>query len=302
MMTKTRMNYIDELRGFAIFLVVLGHAYRTNFEYSYVPFFESLDASIYLFHMPLFFFVSGLTFYSKGNLSEKYKKYFFRSTSLLVPTFIWMAIQLAFNLSIDEQLSLFFYKYFSALMRPFQQFWFMYALVIILGIVTLLFSEKKSINLLLTLLLFLYVLCNGEIGFVNTIAWGLMFFYLGICFKGWELKELSIIILLLSFFILLQQLLFGYVDKLLASSLIVILLFTVFKFKKFKVKVLEKLGLASVVIYFTHIIIRDLAYILFPLDIYIFSILVTFLGLVLPLYIQKSFPKILFKFELKRKK
>lgn len=49
-MTTTRIQWIDTSRGIAIFLVVLGHVLRNDISYIY----------IYSFHMPLFFFLSGL--------------------------------------------------------------------------------------------------------------------------------------------------------------------------------------------------------------------------------------------------
>ena len=50
-MTK-RIEYIDMMKGFAMTLVILGHI-------SYTPY--SLKILIYIFHIPLFFFLSGFT-------------------------------------------------------------------------------------------------------------------------------------------------------------------------------------------------------------------------------------------------
>jgi len=53
---KQRMLYIDELKGFAVFLVVMGHLFMFSFHDE-----TSVMANlIYSFHMPLFAFVSGL--------------------------------------------------------------------------------------------------------------------------------------------------------------------------------------------------------------------------------------------------
>ena len=297
MTSKSRKNYIDELRGFAIFLVVIGHAYRTNYNYSLHEFLNYLDSAIYMFHMPLFFFVSGLTFYTKGDVLEKGGTYFRRAVSLLIPTLIWMALQLFFNLTIDGQVELFVEKYSQALIRPFQQFWFMYALIIILGISTFIYSTNKTLNVLIFVLLYSWVYLNGENGFFNTIAWGLAFFYMGVVLKDAELKKLTLLSFVLFVIIFSSYFLEPKINKLLVSSFIVLLLFLFFKFKNVEFKFLAILGLASISIYFTHVIIRDAFYLIYPGNIYVFSAVVTCFGLILPLYLQRILPKRMFKFE-----
>lgn len=51
-----RIDYIDRMKGLAIFLVVLGHVYYYAFERSN----SILSAFVGSFHMPLFMFLSGL--------------------------------------------------------------------------------------------------------------------------------------------------------------------------------------------------------------------------------------------------
>lgn len=56
-----RLRYIDATRGFAIFLVVLGHVLNigmNNYDENHF-----LHRLIYSFHMPLFFFLSGFVSY-----------------------------------------------------------------------------------------------------------------------------------------------------------------------------------------------------------------------------------------------
>lgn len=69
---------IDIARGIGIILVVIGHVA--------VPFYDNLYILIYLFHMPLFFFMSG-AFYRRGIsfCSDVYKKI----RSILCPYFIF---------------------------------------------------------------------------------------------------------------------------------------------------------------------------------------------------------------------
>lgn len=68
-MTKTRIEYIDILKGFGIILVVLGHVTLNSDLYHF----------IYAFHMPLFFIVSGMFLHDRQGFIRKQAK------NLLIP-------------------------------------------------------------------------------------------------------------------------------------------------------------------------------------------------------------------------
>lgn len=59
--TECRLDYIDVLKGFAIFLMVMGHALSWSYSTDVVrtPDNAFVRNLIYAFHMPLFFFLSG---------------------------------------------------------------------------------------------------------------------------------------------------------------------------------------------------------------------------------------------------
>ena len=57
---KSRIDYIDRLKGMAIFLVVIGHVYRMAFNQGEDITYKWISS----FHMPLFMFLSGLVAYS----------------------------------------------------------------------------------------------------------------------------------------------------------------------------------------------------------------------------------------------
>lgn len=85
-----RIEYIDALKGFAIFCVLWGHSLqylKKEYDFFHNPIYEF----IYSFHMPLFFMISGFFFYSSLKLNFKdflYKK----SVQLLLPCVTWMVI------------------------------------------------------------------------------------------------------------------------------------------------------------------------------------------------------------------
>ena len=59
---NNRLKYVDALRGFAIILVILVHmalfSFGVNIEKA-----DNVNYYFVLFHVPLFFFISGFVFY-----------------------------------------------------------------------------------------------------------------------------------------------------------------------------------------------------------------------------------------------
>lgn len=81
-MEKNRVNFVDYLKGLGIILVVLGHVNSSN---------EQVKSIIYSFHMPLFFFISGLFLYKVKIKSVLEYMQFIRKklNVLLIPYIIW---------------------------------------------------------------------------------------------------------------------------------------------------------------------------------------------------------------------
>lgn len=101
---KQRLIYVDRLKGFAIFLVVLGHV----IQYNSLDFTSNkLFAAIYSFHMPLFFFISGyiaekmtdnIGFRAYGGFIGK------KSMALLLPLFSWPLVT-SYLFSVDRNVA-----------------------------------------------------------------------------------------------------------------------------------------------------------------------------------------------------
>lgn len=90
---SNRILFIDELRGLAIILVVMGHALANN---GYKD--NSLYNLIYSFHMPLFFCISGfVTMYAcklcvDSNIND-YGKYIYKKfIAIMLPCLFWSLI------------------------------------------------------------------------------------------------------------------------------------------------------------------------------------------------------------------
>lgn len=80
---KKRIQWIDTAKGITIILVIIGHA---NFQ-------EPIKAFIYSFHMPLFFFLSGLFINTESDFNSFLTK---RIKGLIIPYLIYNIILLLF--------------------------------------------------------------------------------------------------------------------------------------------------------------------------------------------------------------
>lgn len=85
-MTK-RIAWVDQLRGFSIFLVVYGHN------------FPILEKYIYSFHMPLFLIASGFFFPDQPSINDVKSRF----KSIIVPYFIWAVFLFSFWFLIGKE-------------------------------------------------------------------------------------------------------------------------------------------------------------------------------------------------------
>lgn len=86
---NNRLDYIDKLRGFAIFLVVLGHIYLPHTVQGGL---HPIAEMIYSFHMQLFFFISGYLCETTHRIETKGYWAFLKEkgTALLISYLFWV--------------------------------------------------------------------------------------------------------------------------------------------------------------------------------------------------------------------
>lgn len=84
---KKRSKEIDAIRGIAIILVVIGHVIQYQNPASYEN--TLLFRIIYSFHMPLFFFVSGIVASYGHNVELNLKLLLKRTRALMYPWIVW---------------------------------------------------------------------------------------------------------------------------------------------------------------------------------------------------------------------
>ena len=157
---STRVMWVDTAKGFGIVLVVFGHAMRGLVSanlMTWTPAARFVDAWIYAFHMPLFFFLSGL-FLFRSAIKAWPAFVWDKLRTIAYPYFVWSLIALAIKAPLGQTVN--YPRDLSdiplILYQPIEQFWFLYVLLL-LAIVTgslLKFGVNAWLILLLAALLY----------------------------------------------------------------------------------------------------------------------------------------------------
>lgn len=200
-----RVDWVDRARGVGIILVILGHACGGIIDSpdgSQAPWLHFTYLTIYSFHMPLFFVLSGLFVASRVAANPKG---FITSTGTRVvrPYFTWSAIQftviyLMSGLVNHPANGAYLPQLISLIWRPISQFWFLYALAFMQLVAFVLLPRLGATGFfILTFVVtvcyrvFLYV-THFEVAIVNQFFLYLMWFGLGTA-VGPQLARLRIV-------------------------------------------------------------------------------------------------------------
>lgn len=129
-----RLEWIDIAKGIGIILVVVGHAGR-GLSGAELPdrngFLPLMDQTIYAFHMPLFFMLSGITFGMRppnsiqASLVKRPQRLVY---TLIIWTYAFLAMQALAGSSSNSGGS--WQNILQAPLPPFAHFWFLWALLI----------------------------------------------------------------------------------------------------------------------------------------------------------------------------
>ena len=118
----TRNRFCDNIRGYAILLVVIGHSIQCQIkDFDANPIFEM----IYSFHMPLFMFISGYVNCVPGQ-DKQYNGAWLkrRFQSLVIPFLVWIALPYLFTRNWAD-----FPKYvLHVIQSPDYGYWFLWVL------------------------------------------------------------------------------------------------------------------------------------------------------------------------------
>lgn len=174
-MNKTRINYFDNLRGILIILVLIGHFGGDNTSFSSVEniVLQTVECFIYLFHMPLMFFISGL--FSK-NVEKCRKNAFF---DLFLPYLFFQIFYSIVQVLINKDETYIFNPFWTA-----PALWYILALFVFRYVIKDILRIKG--NLLIAFLLSLFGICLTGLSHdfaMDRIFANLLYFLLGYYFE-----------------------------------------------------------------------------------------------------------------------
>jgi fucose 4-O-acetylase-like acetyltransferase len=212
-MAQQRSDVWDIAKGIGIILVVYGHVARGLVLANLLPdtpVIQGIDAVIYSFHMPLFFFISGVFFLGSLERHGWLGMTLGKVDTVFYPYVIWSLLQgfIEVGLSrftnghttVSEVLSL--------LWQPRAQFWFLYALLVIFVIAGLLYrrTDRAWLTgvLLIAVALYWHPVLPLDVYALNAFSQWFVFFAIGvsgssICTRGLSVSPLKVGMLLVMF-------------------------------------------------------------------------------------------------------
>lgn len=148
-----RFDVIDSAKGVGIVLVVFGHAWRGAQGAGLIPeramvlgqqidLFGTIDAMIYAFHMPLFFFLSGLLFLETLQKYQTATLMRGRLTRLLWPMVLWTWLFFGVKLLAGDGANapVTAADFPIVPLPPYEHLWFLWALFVIQAVLVLAYA------------------------------------------------------------------------------------------------------------------------------------------------------------------
>ncbi len=205
-----RINWIDDMKAFTCFLVVLGHLLQSLLKAKIVPeeneiIIEFVIWFIYLFHMPLFIAISGYLYYiTKNKFSWKnYKTFELKKImNLLIPYIVfyvlYMLLNTIFASSVNEAIGI--KGWMGMLNNPISPYWFLYALLsifLVYPLIEKICKENKFIVFIVFCILkIIAMFVDTNIYIIDSImSYGIYFSIGTILFDKKKSKKLSILLM-----------------------------------------------------------------------------------------------------------
>lgn len=273
-----RTDWVDYAKGIGILLVVYGHVGRGLFRggiYTNETLYALTDSIIYSFHMPVFFFFSGLFF--QGSLIKRGPNKFIQNKvdTILYPFLLWSILQGSTEILLSN------YTYHDVhihelfmFWEPRAQFWFLIALFLVFCLSAALFSylsilkKYTSILIIITSLLYVFQHDIATTTLAGDIYDNFIFFVLGIvfhkhkCERYFDFKGAFIILtslFVISQYVFHETLSMHYENKgieslLLATISIAFIVKISMMLSAYQIRFFAFLGASSMAIYLMHIL------------------------------------------------
>ncbi len=208
MMTQnaSRFDAIDSAKGVGIILVVFGHAWRGAMGAGLIGDaggFRLIDAAVYAFHMPLFFFLSGLLFLDALKKHDTVPLLRGRLTRLLWPMALWTWVFFGLKLIAGPEANspVTIADFPLIPLPPYEHLWFLWALFLCHSILILAYSyvpkhiDESRWHIGAAVLAVALALLSSFI-FVPSLIWGPMiehapYFLIGIAAARFLTVQLS---------------------------------------------------------------------------------------------------------------
>lgn len=188
-----RLNYIDFLQFIGPIFVIIGHAMNGL---TYNPILNPIKDWIYIFHMPLFFFISGYLFIYKEGLQNKSYKDFIKGKFLrlmlpyivlniifIIPKFLGSAF---IKDQVEFSLQYFIYIFLAPRANIWGHLWFLFALFLVYlisPIFEVIRKNKKKVYwvilIIACLLIFLFRPIHSDWFAANDLQKDLLYFVIG---------------------------------------------------------------------------------------------------------------------------
>lgn len=269
--SSNRLPWLDIARGMGIILVVIGHVGEGIIN-SGIPFpawIKLIVETIYTFHMPLFFWISGFLFLPSF---QKHPDSFLKIKvgTVLYPYLLWTIIQTLIEVGLGAYTNkgISISELYPILWAPRAHFWYLHALFLISIFNYFVFKYQPKIALTLGLGLYLINRLNFiDLGYFSIPINNLLYFNLGIiCWQNrhfvlTHIHKISFILGMTTLFFLaktyylpleLKPVILGILITILGTAWVISV--SGFPFPQWKSKVLVYLGENSLYIYLMHVL------------------------------------------------
>ncbi len=187
-MAEKRIVWVDYAKAIAIVLIVASHIQHRIFKMGLCgnsSLYQFVDALLYSFHVPLFFFVSGI-FLRAALLKRGLKAFTLNKLgSIMYPFIIWSLLQTGVEITVSRMgaRSIPWTELISCLYYPRAHFWFLYALFFMSIFSGLIYSASRRFGLsfLIALAMLLFIVsCLIDLGPFAELGRYYIFFAAGV--------------------------------------------------------------------------------------------------------------------------